>query len=804
MLKKLNPIFFFFFILLSFAKGYALDYQNQVVSKINIVVQTDQDSTVDKRSILNRLLTKTGHTFSQDEFDQDLKMLSQEFDTVEPKIFEEQDGLIITLYLTPKPFISSIDFVGNKVFSTTRLQKELGIKSGTVLDRTQFTKALKKVRDFYIKEGFFESQVTYSVIPQSDDRVKIEIQVYEGRSGKIHSVKIEGLTKKETSKVKEQIVTKPYFFLTSWFTGMGYLNEEHVEYDKAQIIDFLQNQGYADATINVRISDLPEKGEVELVFEIQKGHVYHVENITFKGNQQYTSDQLRQFIDVKKGNVYSPERLRNAATKIKDFYGKGGYIDTNVYYETQLVPSQYAYNIHFQIDESDQYIVGLIRVIGNVRTKTSVILHESLLIPGETFDSRKLKSTERRLFATNYFKRVNVYARKPDTSQQKAPYVRDVYIEVEEGSTGTFNVFGGFSSTDDFFVGVDLTERNFNFRGAGSVFQKGLRAFRGSGEYLHIRVAPGRKDTNYNFTWMTPYLGDTLWRFGFDLSRTENNVYNENLKIKTNSGSLFASYPLNVFWTFGWRYTLENTYNKVEKKKSEEKKAGVQTDQVPPGGVISSTGINFNYDDTDSASKPTRGFRSSIETVYTGLGGDFTFLKAGYINTYYISLKKYGIIKTRFDIKMIFPFDKTAPNTVPANKRFYMGGEHAVRGYRAYHIGEKDSSGNPIGGISSALASVEYIYPVFDMLQTFAFFDAGAVTNSRWFKGVSTPQHITIKDGKDNLVSTIQKKWGISAGVGARINLLNQFPFTVGYGRPIAEPNKANIKRWFFNFGAQY
>ncbi|NGX31071.1 MAG: Outer membrane protein assembly factor BamA [Chlamydiae bacterium] len=807
--------FTFLFVLLFSAKGYSLDYQNQMINKINIVVQSDTQD-IDKQAILNRLNTKAGHTFSQEEFDLDLKMLSQEFDKVDPKIYEEKDGLVITLYLTPKPTISEIDFVGNALFKSRRLEKELGLSKGTVFDRTEFNRGLKKLREFYIKEGFFESHVTYTLTPQEDDQIKIEIQIYEGRSGKIHSVKIEGISKKEQSKIKSFTVTAPYFILTSWFTTFGYLNEEHLEYDKAQIIEFFQNRGYADTIVNVQIKDSTKPGQVDIIFDINKGKKYTIQEITFSGNQQYTQDQLRQFIDVKKGDIYSPEALRRAANKIKDFYGKRGYIDTNVFYETHLVPEENAYRVHFQVDESDQYIIGLIRVIGNIRTKTSVILHESLLVPGETFDSRKLKATERRLMATNYFKRVNVYAKKPDTHQQKAPYVRDVYIEVEETSTGAFNVFGGFSSTDDFFVGVELTERNFNYKGIGSLHRKGLRAFRGNGEYLHIRVAPGRKDTNYNFTWMTPYLGDTLWRFGFDLARTENNAYNENVDIKTNSGSLFASYPINAFWTFGWRYTIENTYNKAKiKKDNEQKQAGVQTDKLPPGGVISSTGINFNYDNTDNVQKPNRGFRSNLEAAYAGLGGDFEYTRLGYINSYYISLKKLGIIKTRFDVKVSLPFGKTNPETMPSNKRFYMGGENTVRGYRPYHIGKKDSDGNPLGGISYALGSIEYIYPIpffypiFETFQFFAFFDAGALTNTRWFKDVQTPQYLQIKKenaqkDESQYEATIQRNWGLSVGVGIRLNLLNQFPFTFGYGYPINEPYRGNVKNWFFSIGAQY
>src|SRR5690606_26241336 len=121
----------------------------------------------------------------------------------------------------------------------------------------------------------------------------------------------------------------------------------------------------------------------------------------------------------------------------------------------------------------------LIHIYGNSSTKSNVILRESLLGPGETFDSRKLKATQQRLEGSGYFKNVNVYAVRTADDEELGDTYRDVYIEVEETTTRNISLFAGFSSVDDVFGGLDLTERNFNSRGVPRALTGNLSSLRG-------------------------------------------------------------------------------------------------------------------------------------------------------------------------------------------------------------------------------------------------------------------------------------------------------------------------------------
>ncbi len=110
----------------------------------------------------------------------------------------------------------------------------------------------------------------------------------------------------------------------------------------------------------------------------------------------------------------------------------------------------------FNIEEGQQYRVGLIKVIGNCSTETWIILHETLLIPGEIFNIDKLELTEERLMNIGYFKNVNVYAVKSGGPDSLGANYRDVQIEVEETTTGRIGAFLGYSTVESLFAGSIL------------------------------------------------------------------------------------------------------------------------------------------------------------------------------------------------------------------------------------------------------------------------------------------------------------------------------------------------------------
>ena len=223
-------------------------FEDRKIANIDIQAENlPPNASFDPKTVMSKLKTKVGDPFSQMTFDSDLKTLSEEYDRVEPSIQVNNGEVYLTLKVWPRPMIRTIKWSGNTHIKTKTLQKELGVKPKGSFNRQAFNKAFNKVKEFYVKKGYFESQLQYAIIPDSKtNEVDILIDVREGRSGKIDNIVFKGFSKHERSEILGMIYTKKYNLFTSWLTGMGTYHEEALEQDKLTILNYLQNHGYAE------------------------------------------------------------------------------------------------------------------------------------------------------------------------------------------------------------------------------------------------------------------------------------------------------------------------------------------------------------------------------------------------------------------------------------------------------------------------------------------------------------------------------------------------------------------------------
>ena len=444
------------------------------------------------------------------------------------------------------------------------------------------------------------------------------------------------------------------------------------------------------------------------------------------------------------------------------------------------------YDVAVTIEEGGQYYVGLIKVFGNCHTQTNIILHESLLCPGEVFDNRKLEGTEARLCHTGYFGAVNVYAVQSqieDPTGERS--YRDVYIEVEETDTGNIGLFFGFSSLDRIFGGVEVTERNFNIAGLTRLLERGPGALRGGGEFAHAKVNIGDKQTNYLIQWTKPYFLDTQWLLGVDLEKNNNRALSRGYEIKTYGGNVHGTYILNQYLKYDIHYRARHTDVAIRDRRN-----ALLVQEGNQAGFISASGISLIYDSTDHPRRASCGFRSRLLYELAGIGGNFQFMKFAYLNSYYYPLCPRGTLKFKGELQFIKTYGSTATTDLPLSERLFLGGETTVRGYRPFIIGPKFGNNEPRGGVSSLLLSEEYQHNLLaaPCLDAFVFVDAGYVSLSEFTIG----------------------RLATSVGFGIRLEVMRNMPIMMGLGWPIHPTQTFNgieidlAQRFFFALGGTF
>lgn len=757
------------------AYGDLLSYENLVIEKVNIEIVGTSSTDCSPEAVVSRIHMHEGELFTQNEFDADLKALAAEFDKVEPFIEATDDRLFITLKLWPKPVIRTITWEGNKHYDSKVLKEELGIKVNTTFDRIAFHRGFQKVRGYYVKKGYYQATLEYSVVPvPHSNEIDIVVTIEEGRAGTVKDICFVNFTKEEEEALEEVMYTKKYNIFTSWLTDEGTYHEEAIQQDKFGIVNYLHNRGYADATVDIDVSQPSDSNRITVKITATRGELYTVGQLTIAGNTLFSEEQILKHFAIHQGAPYSPEKIRETQEKIHLLYGKCGYIDAYVSYEPHLELCGPMYSLHFNVDEGEQYRVGMIKVFGNSSTQTKMILHETLLVPGEIFNLEKMHKTEERLENMGFFSSVNVYYVESDGLLKDCGNFRDVHIDVEETNTGKLGAFIGYSTADKLFGGLNLTESNFNYAGLSQIREKGYGALRGGGEYLNVNASIGQRSRRYFVSWTKPYFMDTPWAVGFDIERSNNRYTSKDYEINVWGYSLHATRPINQFWKVVYHYRLRDSDvalgGSVESHRLRE--------EAKYDGIVSAAGVAYIYDSSDHPRQPTKGFKSTISAEGAGLGGDYYFASLAYLNSYYIKVNEKDVIRIRGDLRYILPFGSTTPHSLPLDERLFMGGEAAVRGYRPYRLGPVyPHTDDPSGGVSMQLGSIEYARKFGKTFGGFAFLDAGALTDKRLHMG----------------------RIYTSVGLGCRWNVFGDAPLTFGMGFPLNAKHRDQIKRFFIN-----
>lgn len=785
LLRKTAP----FFVLTALA---ASPTQSKIVQSIQIKKHlSDQVVDLELGGMGGLLKTQPGSIYSSESFDADLKRLSKLYRRVDPKLNDHFSGIDIELNVYPKDQIQSVSWCGNQQFSSARLDKLSQIKSGDPFDENLIAKAISCVRAHYLKHGYFEAQVDFEIqrkAPKSP--ITIAFSVDEGKRSYVKSIGFEGLTREERCQFLEFLTSKPYRPILSAITSSGRYNKEVADQDAMVLAEYLHNLGYADATATAEIAPADDKDFVRLTFKAQKGELYRIATIALSGNSAIESDQLRQQLKLKEGDVLSPSSIKRGFQALINYYGSRGYIDADVDVQIDFRDSdreKYQQDVTFQIDEGLPCRVGLIKVKGNVVTHTPVILHEIPMYPGEMFDKRKIAAAESRLLNTDLFESVRIHIEPSSPSEVGQLQQRDVVIEIEEKPTGKIHFQAGTSNEDKALLGIGLAQPNFYIAGLPKVFQHGHNAVRGGGENAELQWQLGSSNRKLDLTWIKPYFRDTPWTVGVDLERRTHKIPRGHYATKGRGVRLFGRYPLNAFTHFETHYRIKHTSTRATAEASQRLK-----DEAANSGSISAVGVGLSFDSTNSIFKASEGLISHAGLEIAGVGGNFKFLHWDYTNSFYMPVKRWGTLKLRADLHLVRPYGKTHFGSLPFSERLFLGGENSVRGYRPDSIGPKYEdcdADEPKGGLSSLLLSIEYLQPLTKLgasaVDGFAFVDAGTLGDRAY---------------------RLEKDWASTYGFGLRVDISERIPLILGLGYPLKKPKDGNVElqRFFFSLGAKF
>ena len=550
--------------------------------------------------------------------------------------------------------------------------------------RAKVQEDVQRILEIYKRTGRYAVVVEPQIIERDQNRVDLIFKIDEGPLASINKVNFVGNKHYSDDDLQSEIMSKESRWYRIFSSAENY-DSEKTNYDKELLRRFYFKRGYADFRVVSAVAELsPDKKSFVLTFVLDEGKRYKIRSLDITSDiADVDTAALKPAVQLETGDWYNADKVEKSVTALTDELGKKGFAFVDVEPEMTKDTAAGEIALTFHVKEGERIFVDRINITGNTRTYDKVIRREFRIDEGDAFNVSKIKDSRRNVENLDYFSKVNIETMPKDDNKA------DINVDVEEKSTGYFNVGVGYSTVNGALVRTGVTENNF----------------RGLGQRLGLDIGVSQRSQEYDVSFTEPYFMNRRLRAGFDLFRTEQDYQDEGSYDSESTGG-----RLRLGWNYTddlsqqFRYTLRQ--DKISNVDSEasyyiKEEAGKYND--------SSVGQTIVYDKRDSAFNPKEGYFISFGNDVSGLGGDEKYLKFDAKLYQYYTLADYYTFKLFANAGYITGY---GGKDVRLSNRYYLGGS-TLRGFDVAGIGARDKyTDDALGGNWMLYTGGEVMFPI--------------------------------------------------------------------------------------------
>lgn len=574
--------------------------------------------------------------------------------------------------------------------------------------------------------------------------------------------------------------TAAWRFWRFWSKRSRYRPAE-LEEDLNKLRSTYRDEGFLDVIIDKNsVKIMPQgKSSLDIVINIDEGKRSYFGEIKLVGNSVITTDELQGEMSIKKGEPYSPTLLAEERNLFRKKYGELGYLDARVVSIRKPNLQTGQIDLRFDITENNKFSVNSIQVRGNDKTKTTAIIRELALAPGETFDLLRMETSEARLKNTRFFETVNlddepIASQDPELQSSR----RNLVVNVEEGRTGHVSFGVGFSTLEKAMMFAEFRQGNFDIMRWRSPYR-----LQGDGQKFRLRLKLGARSNEARLALEEPWFMNRRVAAGFELFREKSDYYSSYYDEMRAGFEIYFRKRLFELVEGRLFYRLED----------------VVIDDVSPNApnfikkedlLISKLGLSLTRDTRNSILFPSEGSIVTLRKEFAGglFGGDADYGR--------FELQGAKFLETFDPMEQVLSFSgklgtlgrfNGEDSDVPFYEKFFLGGPYNLRGWDYRDAGPQEED-EPQGGNSYSYISAEYTFKVADPLR-FAFFYDGGFLRTGDFKFAPGDE---------------MQGWHDNWGLGARIMVMGM-PLRLDLGFPITDPSKTGGSPQFhFSGGTRF
>jgi outer membrane protein insertion porin family len=583
---------------------------------------------------------------------------------VDPEIIEQPNNrvdLVFTITEGGKTGVRSVEFVGNRFYSSYRLKDIIKthesnllsfLGNGDVYDPDRVEADRDLIRRFYLKHGFADVQVVAALTEYDPTRkgFLVTFKIEEGQQYRVAAVNFEST-----------IATLDVNSLRSFSrVNVGSLyNAEALEKSVEEMQIEASRRGYAFAIVRPRGDRNFESHTVTITYAVDEGPRTYIERINIRGNTRTRDYVIRREFDISEGDAYNRALVDRAERRLKNLdYFKSVKITTEPGSSSDRV---------ILVVELEEKSTGDFSVSGGYSTTDGALAEVSV--------------SERNFLGRGLYAKASVtygqYARGYTLSFVD-PYLLDYRVA----------------------LGLDLFQRT---QLANSYIAYGTSTM-GFSPRLGFAL---REDLSLQLRYSIYQQSISLPSY---LANCNNNPNNSLLAFNpspawVNVNGAAAANALGATDASGvglWCYS------------DGEASLPVRKELASGRTLTSSLGYSLNYNTLDNNKNPTDGLLIDFKQDFAGVGGDVSYLKSAIDAKYYSPLVAdiVGLVHLQGGI-----LNKVGSTDLRMLDQFQMG-PNLVRGFAPNGIGPRDI--NPYGTMD-ALGGTKYWGASYELQMPFWF-----------------------------------------------------------------------------------
>jgi outer membrane protein assembly complex protein YaeT len=495
---------------------------------------------------------------------------------------------------------------------------------------------------------------------------------------------------------------------------------------------------------------------VNVAVAIVEGPRTEVRSVTFQGNMALTDADLRKVVSTAPGRVYSAGEVIGDRDQIVQLYRNRGYDSVTVTPRPVFAENDTRADVGFTIVEGQPIIVDHVIIAGNRRISTQTIEQEIVLRSGEPYGEAAVAQSRANLNRLELFRRVQIEALAHSGETR-----RDVLVQVEEAPATSVAVGGGVEGMTILRpTGVGgVAEDRFQLTPRGS-FQISRRNLWGKNRSISLftRVSLRTRDTQeqlqfdptqpiqssygfHEYRVLTTYREPRV--FGTSAEVVVTGIIEQDIRSSFNFSRRViqaqVGRSLSPLYTATGAYSFQRT-RLFDIRASADDEAWL-IDRLFPQVRLSKFSGTLLRDSRDAQEllDPAHGSQVILtgDLAARAIGSEVGFIKT-YLQTFLyrqLPVPRRTILALGARVGLAHGFSRDVNGEVvqfglPANERFFAGGDTSVRGFATDRLGNEEtisSTGFPTGGNSVVVLNSELRVNLFGPFQGIGFLDAGNV-----------------------------------------------------------------------------